>query len=102
MSSDVPRNICPEARDGHSFQEDRNVAVLKCNSELGCQLCSLIYHGLESLHGPWFKKHEESIKFCRFSSLTGTLRIDIFQDPAPASGTGVIFTEFAYEVDNLR
>lgn len=73
MSSNILCNICPEAKDGHSFHEARNVAVLKRNSEAGCQLCSLISHALESLHGSWFQEYDESIEFRRFLAIDHTL-----------------------------
>jgi hypothetical protein len=102
MSPDIPCNICPEAKNGHKFLGVRSVALLKSNSEAGCQICSLLYRALEGFHGSWFKECGDSLQFRRFLSINHSLRVDVFLNQAPVGGREIIYAEFVYEELNLR
>ncbi|KAF4628878.1 hypothetical protein G7Y89_g9277 [Cudoniella acicularis] len=102
MSPDISCNICPEAKNRYGFLQRRSAAVLKCNSDAGCQLCSLLYHAFESFHESWFRECRDGIQFNRFSSINHSLRVDISLDQAPTDKREIIHAEFVYEELNLR
>jgi hypothetical protein len=102
MSPDILCNICPAAKNRHGFLQPQSVAVLKCNSEAGCQLCNLLHRALESFHGSWFRERGDSIQFSRFLSINHSLRVDVSLDHAPVGKREIIYAEFVYEELNPR
>jgi hypothetical protein len=102
MSMDIPRNVCPEAKNGHEFTVSQGVTILKRNLEAGCEVCGLLFRALEKYHGPWFREHADSLRFRRFASFAHSLRIDTFLDEAAYFTDGVKKAEFVYEEAKLR